>query len=154
MKPLIVLLLAFLISLFLIRMSSGTYYPAFAGRIALSVMLLFTAIAHFMFPVGMSLMLPAFIPYKTAMVYLTGIIEIAAAIGLFNPALSTAVAWLLILFFILVLPANIYAAIKHIDYQKGTADGNGLTYLWFRIPLQLLFIVWTYLSVIKGGWWA
>lgn len=151
MKPLIVLLLAFLISLFSIRVLSGTYDLAFAGRIGMSVMLLFTAIAHFMFPVGVSLMLPGFIPYKTAMVYFTGIIEIVAAIGLFIPVLRTAVAWLLILFFILILPANIHAAIKHIDYQKGTADGNGLMYLWFRIPLQVFFIVWTYLSVIKGG---
>lgn len=151
MKPLIVLLLAFLISLFSTRIFSGTYEPAFAGRIALSVMLLFTAMAHFMFPTGMSLMLPGFIPYKTATVYLTGIVEIVAAIGLFIPALRITIAWLLLLFFILVLPANIYAAIKHIDYQKGTADGNGLIYLWFRIPLQVLFIVWTYLSAIKGG---
>lgn len=151
MKPLIVLLLAFLISLFSIRIFSGTYDLAFAGRIALSVMLLFTAIAHFMFPVGMSLMLPGFIPCKTAMVYFTGIIEIVAAIGLFIPVLRNAVAWLLILFFVLILPANIHAAIKHIDYQKGTADGNGLMYLWFRIPLQVLFIIWTYLSVLKDS---
>lgn len=151
MKPLIVLLLAFSISLFSISTFSGTYDLAFAGRVALSVTLLFTAIAHFMFPVGMSHMLPGFIPYKMAMVYFTGIIEIVAAIGLFIPAIRTVVAWLLILFFILVLPANIHAAIKHIDYQKGTADGNGLMYLWFRIPLQVLFIVWTYLSAIKGG---
>ena len=95
-------------------------------------------------------MLPDFIPYKTATIYLTGIIEIAAAIGLFIPSFSVITAWLLITFFILILPANIYAAIKHIDYQKATLDGNGLTYLWFRIPLQILFIVWTYLCVIKS----
>jgi len=27
------------------------------------------------------------------------------------------------------IPANIHAAIKHIDYQKGNFDGNGLNYL-------------------------
>ncbi|MGH2645000.1 MAG: hypothetical protein ACRDE2_13690, partial [Chitinophagaceae bacterium] len=58
--------------------------------------------------------------------------------------------WLLILFFILILPANISAATRHIDYQKPIAEGNGLAYLWFRIPLQILFIVWTYLSAIKA----
>ena len=35
------------------------------------------------------------------------------------------------------------------DYQKATVDGNGLNYLWFRIPLQLLFIAWAYISSIK-----
>jgi uncharacterized membrane protein len=149
MKPLIVLLLAFVISLFSTKFLRSNYDFAFSGRIAMSVMLVFTAIAHFVFAKGMAMMLPDFIPYKTEIVYVTGIIEILAAIGLFVPAFRIAIAWLLIAFFILILPANIYAAIKHIDYQKGTVDGVGLTYLWFRIPLQILFIVWTYFSAIK-----
>jgi uncharacterized membrane protein len=48
----------------------------------------------------------------------------------------------LIFFFVILLPANIYAAMKGVDYQKGSYGGNGLTYLWFRVPLQLLFIAW------------
>lgn len=80
-------------------------------------------------------MVPNFIPFKTEMVYLTGVIEIVATIGLFIPGLRVLTAWLLIVFFVLMLPANIYAAINHINYQKGTFDGHGLNYLWFRIPL-------------------
>jgi uncharacterized membrane protein len=112
-------------------------------------MLVFTAVAHFAFARGMAMMLPGFIPYKTGTVYLTGIIEIAAAIGLFVPDLRAITGSLLIASFILILPANIYAAIKRIDYQKGTFNGNGPGYLWFRIPLQIFFIIWTYLSAIK-----
>ncbi len=149
MKPLIVLLCVFAVSLFATKIFRGNYDFVLSGRIAMSVMLIFTAIAHFAFPKGMSMMLPSFIFYKTEIVYLTGIIEIAAAIGLFIPGVRVLTGWLLIVFFILILPANIYAAIKHIHYQKGTFDGNGLAYLWFRIPLQILFICWTYLSAIK-----
>ena len=149
MKPLIVLLLVFAFSLAVNKIFRGNYEFVLSGRIAMSVMLLFTAIAHFVFTKGMGMMLPDFIPYKTETIYLTGVLEIVAALGLFIPSFRIITAWLLIAFFILILPANIYAAIKNIDYQKGTFDGNGLTYLWFRIPLQILFIVWTYLSVIK-----
>ena len=149
MKPLIILLSVFAISLLTTKIVRGQFEFALSGRIAMSVMLIFTAIAHFTFTKGMSMMLPDFIPFKTETVYLTGFIEIAAAIGLFIPNFRVVTAWLLIAFFLLILPANIYAATKHIDYQKGTFDGNGLTYLWFRIPLQILFIVWTYLSTIK-----
>jgi len=149
MKPLIVLLIVFAVSILAMKLIRGNYEFAMSGRIAMSIMLLFTAVAHFAFTKGMAMMLPDFIPYKTETVYLTGIIEIAAAIGLFIPSLRVITAWLLIAFFILILPANIYTAIKQIDYQKGTSDGNGLMYLWFRIPLQILFIVWTYLSAIK-----
>jgi uncharacterized membrane protein len=149
MNPLIVLLTVFAISLVATKIFRGTYEFALAGRIAMSAMLVFTAVAHFTFTKGMAMMLPDFIPYKIEIIYLTGIIEIAAAIGLFIPNFRILTGWLLIAFFIMILPANIYAAIKQIDIQKGTFDGNGLNYLWFRIPLQLLFIVWTYFSAIK-----
>jgi uncharacterized membrane protein len=149
MKPLLVLLGAFGISLLVMKILQGNFEFALSGRIAMSVMLVFTAVAHFAFARGMAMMLPGFIPYKTGTVYLTGIIEIAAAIGLFVPDLRAITGSLLIAFFILILPANIYAAIKRIDYQKGTFNGNGPGYLWFRIPLQIFFIIWTYLSAIK-----
>lgn len=150
MKPLIVLLTVFAISLLTNKIISGNYNIALSGRIAMSVMLIFTSIAHFAFTKGMEMMLPDFIPYKTTVIYLTGVIEILAAIGLFVTKFQIITAWLLIVFFVLILPANIYASIKQIDYQKGTSDGNGLNYLSFRIPLQILFIVWTYFSTIKG----
>jgi len=149
MKPLLVLLGVFALCVLTTKVFRGNYEFALSGRIALSVMLVFTAVAHFAFTKGMAMMLPSFIPYKTEVIYLTGIIETAAAIGLFIPGVRVVTAGLLIVFFLLILPANIYAAIKHIDYQKGTFQGNGLTYLWFRVPLQFLFIIWTYLSAIK-----
>ena len=93
-------------------------------------------------------MIPDWVSFKTELVYLTGIIEILAAIGLLIPAYQTLTGWSLIIFFIAILPVNINAAIKHIDYQKGTFDGSGANYLWFRVPLQILFIAWVYFSVL------
>lgn len=149
MKPLIILLLAFVFALLALKIFRKKYEIALSARIAMSVMLLFTAIGHFVYTEGMSMMMPGFIPYKTELVYFTGVVEIAAAIGLVIPSLKIPTAWLLILFFILILPANVYAAIKHVDYQKASYEGSGLSYLWFRVPLQILFIIWTYLSTIK-----
>lgn len=149
MKPLIILLSVFTISILATKIFRGNIDFALSGRIALSVMLVFTAISHFAFTQGMAMMLPSFIPYKTEVVYLTGIIEIMAAIGLFIPSLRMLTGWLLIAFFILILPANIYAAIKQVDLQNATYNGKGLQYLWFRIPLQILFIAWTFFSALK-----
>lgn len=150
MKPLIVLIAVFCLSLLTIKIIRGEYEFALSGRIALSAMWVFSAIGHFVFTKGMSLMIPEFIPFKTEIIYLTGVVEILFAIGLFFPNYRVLTAWLIIVFLILVLPANIYGSIKHLDIQKATFDGNGLNYLWFRIPLQILFIVWTYLSSIKN----
>lgn len=149
MKPLIVLISVFLISLVVLKIINGKYEFALSARIGISVMLLFTALGHFLFTEGMTLMIPDFIPFKKELVYFTAIIEILGAIGLHITQFRPLIAWLLILFFILILPANINASIRHINYQNATFEGNGLTYLWFRIPLQTLFILWIYISSIK-----
>lgn len=144
MKPLLVLIVAFVVASFGTRIYGATYNFACAGGMAMSVMLLFTAMAHFAFTKGMSMMMPKFIPFKKGFVFFTGIVEIIAAIGLQIPQLKIVTAWLLMPFFILILPANIYAAANNVDYRKGSFEGKGLSYLWFRIPLQIFFIVWVY----------
>lgn len=151
MKPLFVLISVFLLSNLCIRFTTDQYNFLLAARIAMCAMLCFTAIAHFVFTKGMAMMIPPQIPFKTELIYITGVIEIFLGIGLLIPSLKIYAAGSTILFLIFLLPANIYAAVKHIDYQKGTFNGNGIAYLWFRVPLQLLFIVWVYLSTIKIG---
>ena len=149
MKPLIVLISVFVISLVIIKLRSKKTNWKFAGRIALSAMLMFTAIAHFVFTDGMTQMIPDFFPFKKMLVYATGILEVLFAVGLMLPRTQTITGWTLIVFFLAMLPANIKASMENINYQTGELDGNGLDYLWFRIPLQILFIAWTYLSAIK-----
>lgn len=149
MKPLFVLLGAFLISMLATWLLMGHIAYLLSGRIAMSAMLLFTAVGHFAFTEGMALMIPGSIPFKKQLVYLTGVIEIAAAICLLIPVLQVSTGWFLIVFFIVLLPANIYAAIKHIDYQKTSYNGPGMRYLWFRIPLQILFIAWVYWFALR-----
>ena len=150
MKPLIVLMIVFLVSIFIIKLITQKYDLRLSARIGMCAMLLFTAVGHFAFTKGMTMMLPPIIPFKNEIIYLTGLLEILLGICLLIPRLTVYSGWVLIAFFILLLPANIYSAIKHIDYQKGNFEGNGLNYLWFRIPLQVLFIVWTYFSSIKN----
>jgi uncharacterized membrane protein len=144
MKPLLVLIAVFTVSIIGLRLFTKEWDYVLAGNIAMMAMLLFTAVGHFAFTNGMMLMLPDFIPAKKLLVYLTGVIEAAAAIGLLIISLREITAILLIVFFTLLLPANIYAAARRVDYQKGTYEGQGLSYLWFRVPLQLFFIAWVY----------
>ena len=148
MKPCFVLLGVFGISLWGTHLYYAHVNWTLSGRIALSAMLLFSAMGHFIFRKGMALMIPKRIPYKNTIVFVTGIIEILLALGLFLPEYQLVSAWGLILFLLGVLPANIYAAQKHLDYQQGTYDGKGPKYLYIRIPMQVLFIAWTYFSAI------
>ncbi len=144
MLLLIVLIVTFFLSLVTLKIIKKDWQFPLAGRIAMSVMLLLTGAGHFIFPEGMALMLPDFIPFRMAIIYVTGIIEMAASIGLLIPRLQKLTAWLLIIFLISIFPANIYAVIHHVNLQTATYDGSGFDYLWFRIPLQLLLVGWVY----------
>lgn len=144
MKPLLVLLAAFLLTLAATYILGGRANYLLAGNGAMAAMLLFTAVGHFAFASGMAQMLPAWLPGKRAWVYATGVLELAAAVGLLLPAVRPLAAGSLLVFFAMILPGNIIAARKHLNYQTGQLDGPGLSYLWFRVPLQLFFMGWTW----------
>lgn len=149
MKPEIILIAVTLIALLIDRLRKRIYNPARAARAGMAAMLVMTGLGHFMFTKGMAMMLPAFVPAPEAMVYLTGFLEFAAAAGILRERSKKATGWLLIAFFVLITPANIYAALHHVDLQTGTYTGSGPEYLWYRIPLQLFFIGWVYLSTLR-----
>jgi uncharacterized membrane protein len=149
MKPLLALLAVFLITIFISWISSDSINYRLCGKMALSAMLVFTAMGHFRYKKGMALMLPASFPWKVPTIIITGIIELLAAIGILIPLTSRLTGILLIIFFIVILPSNIYAAFRNVNIETASFDGNGTTYLWFRIPLQLFFIGWTYIMVLK-----
>ena len=148
MKPLIVLLTSFFVAAIVLKLSAGAVDWGLAGRIGLAIMLAFTALGHFLFTEGMALMLPPSVPFRKELIYLTGILEIFGAICLLIPGWEGVTGWALILFFLALLPANVYAAYNEINYEKPQAKGPGVKYLWFRVPLQILFIAWTYFSSI------
>lgn len=107
-----------------------------SARDALSLMLVFTGISHFTFmKQDMVRMMPPGIPWPRAMVYFTGVCEIAGAIGLLIPEFRRAAAYALAAFFLAVLPANIHAARAGV-----TLRGKPATRLWIRVPMQILFI--------------
>jgi len=74
MKPLLVLLIVFGITATASKIFYHSWNLEFAGNFAMSIMLLFTAMAHFAFSKGMAMMLPSFVPFKAQTVYMTGLI--------------------------------------------------------------------------------
>ena len=80
-------------------------------------------------------MTPSWVPRPGAMVFFTGVCEIAGAIGILVPDLRRVAGIALIVLFIALLPANVHAA------QAGlTFRGKPVPPLWLRVPMQLLFI--------------
>ncbi len=147
MTPLIFLLAAFIL-LFAVNkfFLKNRLSLSLVGRAALAVMLTVTGIAHFTSTDLMIEMMPDFLPYKRETVYLTGILELLAVIGLLINKIAKLTAVLLIILFISILPANIVGSLKQVNL--GGME-NGAMYLLFRIPLQIFFIAWTYYFGIR-----
>jgi uncharacterized membrane protein len=136
MAPLLVLIGVTLLARALGLVWTGLDSWVEAARVGLTVMLLFTASAHFgSRRAGMLQMVPAWVPEAQSVVTLTGIFEVLSAIGLFIPMLQPWVGVLLVLYLIAVFPANVQAA------RLETKLGNyRTTALWLRAPIQLLII--------------
>jgi uncharacterized membrane protein len=142
MKPLIVLIAGFTATLFISRLFFGGWNIVFAGNLAMCLMLMLTASGHFLFTKGMTMMIPPIVPFPTFLVYLTGVAEVLLGVGLLFQPTRHLCGVILFVMFVFLLPANIYAAVKHLNMEKATYTGSGPSYLWFRVPLQLLFFGW------------
>lgn len=108
-----------------------------SARYALAVMFTFTATAHFnRMKHDLARMIPAYFPQPLLLVYVTGVLELAGAIGLLLPQFRRLAAICLIALLVCMFVANINAA------QKGvTLRGKPPTALWLRAPMQVFFMV-------------
>lgn len=107
-----------------------------AVRIGLAVMFFFTAGAHFAPAMKHTLaaMIPPPFTGNMPIIYLTGVLEIAGAIGLLTSRFRRAAAICLALLLVAMFPANVYAPI---------------TGLWIRTPMQILWIALLWWSSIR-----
>ena len=145
MKLLIILFTTFILALLGTLIFQGKPDLLFSGNLGMAVFIIFTGFSHFKFQKGMAMMIPDFIPAKMFWVYSTGLIEIAAGIGLMIPSIRELTAVLLIVFYVLVFIANINSSRKKINLFKADYTGPGMKYLYYqRIPMQVILIVWTW----------
>lgn len=145
MKLLTILFGTFILALLGTKLFQGNWNFVFSGNLGMAAFILFTGFAHFKLQKGMSMMIPEWIPAKMFWVYATGVIEIAAGIGLIIPSIRETTAFLLIIFYILVFIANINSSRKNVNLFKADYTGPGMKYLYReRIPMQIILIIWTW----------
>ena len=81
---------------------------------------------------------PAF-PLHAEAVYISGFFEILGGISVLIAPLRKIAGWGLVALLICVYPANIYMAITPEAFPE-----ISIGLLYFRLPLQFLFIYWAY----------
>jgi uncharacterized membrane protein len=88
------------------------------------------------------------VPARVGIIYVTGALELAGAVGLLVPRVSRLAGLSLIAFLVLVLPANVYAAFNRVEMG---GHGAGPAYLLLRVPFQFLLIGWAYWFAVRRG---
>ena len=115
-----------------------------AARTGLAAMFFFTAASHFSsMKTDMAAMIPPPLTGALWVVYLTGILEAAGALGLLIPRFRRSAAICLALLLIAMFPANVHAALNGV-----TLRGSPASALWWRAPLQLFWIAALWWSTI------
>lgn len=114
-------------------------------RILLALFYLVAGMAHIKSPAGFLQITPGWVPFPEQVIFLTGIAEIAGAIGLLIPRVRYAAGIGLALYALCVYPANINHAINNIAISGATASW---LYHGPRLALQPVFIWW---ALIVGG---
>ena len=107
-------------------------------------------VAHFAAPLLFERIVPPWLPdwlgTPRTVVYVSGVAELAGALGILVRGTRVAAAWGLLILLVAVFPANIQML------QDARASGASLWYvaaLWLRLPLQPLLGWWVWRQAIR-----
>jgi uncharacterized membrane protein len=107
--------------------------------ISLAVVMIIAGVMHFVVPGAYLQIVPRVLPFKKAIVAVSGVAEFALGAGLLFEPTRRLAAWGLIALYIAVFPANVSQALRKIPFGKAP-----LWLTWARLPLQVGFIAWAW----------
>jgi uncharacterized membrane protein len=105
----------------------------------LALFFVLAGLNHFRNPDFYVNIMPPYLPWHLALVYISGIAEIGLGVLLLFNRWSGLAAWGLIALLVAVFPANIHMAVNAELYPAYSP-----TALWARLPLQGVLIAWAY----------
>src|SRR6056297_1323890 len=101
-------------------------------------------ILHFVVPELYVQIIPPILPAPLALVYLSGVAEIAVGVGLLIPRTRRYAAWATIALLVAIFPANVYMATSMVAIEGLGGGDPSSTARWLRLPLQGVLILWAY----------
>ena len=112
-------------------------------RYVMGVLYAVAGVLHFVVPELYVQIIPPIFPAALALVYLSGVAEIAVGVGVLIPDTQRYAAWATVALLIAIFPANVYMATSGvvIGGMPGGGDPSELV-RWGRLPLQGVLILW------------
>lgn len=111
----------------------------------LSLLYIAAGVNHFVSPGVYLKIIPNYLPWPLALVYVSGFFEVLGGVGLAVPRLRRAAGWGLICLLVAVFPANVAMLMN--------ADQFPAVPVWAliaRLPLQGVLIAWVWWAAVKG----
>ena len=116
------------------------------STLVIGILFIIAGILHFLKPKPYLRIMPNFIPYQKAMVYISGAFEIIGGIGFLIDDFRILAGWGLIVLLFAVYPANINMFVK--GYKKHRFSlFTGIALI--RLPIQFVLMFWIYWAGIK-----
>lgn len=116
------------------------------SRAILALFFIAAGVNHFISPHVYLPLIPGYLPFPEALVFLSGVAEVIGGLGVI-PAKSRRLAgWWLIAVLVAIFPANL-----HMLAHDVPISGKHLPawMLWARLPLQALMMIWVYVSCLS-----
>ena len=110
-------------------------------RVIVALPLLVSGVVHFTGTAMMATIIPPFFPYRPQLVLVSGVLELAGAVGLLLPAFTRLASSCLALLMIVIFPANVYAAGQYVG-------GLHMPSVPMRLAMQIIYIV----LLLTAGW--
>ena len=111
----------------------------------MSLLYIIAGINHFIHPLFYEKIMPAYIPWHTQIVFVSGIMEILLGIFIVPIITRRIATWGIIILLIIIFPANINMMMNYINEKNPD--------LWItilRLPLQFVLIWWAYIFTKKN----
>jgi uncharacterized membrane protein len=98
----------------------------------------FAGIMHFAIPRTYEAIVPPRLPARRALVYASGVAEIAGGVGVMHPRTRRVASWWSVATLLAVFPTNVNMALNADRFRVP----GGAVALWLRLPVQALFVRW------------
>jgi uncharacterized membrane protein len=112
-------------------------------RWVLAVLMVVVGILHFVNPEPFVMIVPDYLPWPLALVWISGVFEIAGGVGLLIEKTRRAASLGLIALYVAVFPANVWMATEGIQPPGMELEPF---WAWARLPLQAV--------LIALAWWV
>ena len=117
----------------------------FGLRILLAIFFVGAGVLHFVKTSFYLAIVPPYLPYHLALVYVSGVAEILGGLGVLIPALRRAAGYGLIALLVAVFPANVHMATESFRSEGLTVP---TLLLLLRLPFQLVFAAWVWFCTL------